>query len=80
MKTLSLTELKNQTVRFTVKATNGRTGTLTYPDFDGKSPIGETHQVMFTDEIGNKMGFYGEISEIIKTEIYEWEFKEIELS
>ena len=35
---------------------------------------------MFTDEIGNKMGFYGEISEIIKTEIYEWEFKEIELS
>ena len=79
MKTLSLNELKNEAVRFTVKATNGRTGTLTYPNFDGKSPIGETHQVMFTDEIGNKMGFYGEIAEISKVEIYEYEFKEIEL-
>ena len=79
MKTMSLTELKNQTVRFTVKATDGRTGTLTYPNFDGKSPIGETHQVMFTDEIGNKMGFYGEIAEILKTEIYEYEFKEVNL-
>ena len=34
---------------------------------------------MFTDEIGNKMGFYGEIAEITKVEIYEYEFKEIEL-
>ena len=80
MKTLSLNELKNETVRFTVESTNCRTGTLTYPDFDGKSPVGETHQVMFTDEIGNKMGFYGEIAEILKTEIYENEFKEINLA
>ena len=72
--------LEGEAVRFTVEISNGERGDITYPDYAGQAIRGYQRNIQTVDEFGNNVGINGTVTKVLKVEVFDGEWKEINLS